>query len=142
MPEEPFDGGWLHPSRLPLGRGWHGRCFAPGHEGAQPSPDELREFCNLGYAMGCPRLPSQRNCDAVRFVVTRDLGSQLGLSFVCEAGHRPVAHGVLEYDSGRGAWLCGHSDPRIQKMAECYVQSYLRRKIPSAAADYVSSAPA
>ena len=28
--------------------------------------------------------------------------------------------------------MSSHSDPRIQKMLECYVQSYLKRRIPSA----------
>ncbi len=46
------DGGWLHPSRLPLGGGWIGHCSAPGYEGAEPTNQELRELCNLGYATG------------------------------------------------------------------------------------------
>jgi hypothetical protein len=83
------DGGWLHPSRLPLGGGWIGHCSAPGHEGAEPTNQELREFCNLGYAAGCPRLPEERAYDAVRFSVAHDRGAQLMLWFVCESRHRP-----------------------------------------------------
>jgi hypothetical protein len=128
------DGAWLHPSRLPLGSGWHGFCSAPGHEGVQPSHQELQEFCNLGYAARCPRLPRERACDAVRFGVASDRGSQLRLWFVCEIGHRPAEHGRLEYDLSCGQWIGCHRDPRIQKMAECYLESYLLRRIQPMAA--------
>ena len=60
MPVQKLDGAWLHPSRLPLGAGWDGHCSAPGHEGARPSDQELQEFCNLGYAAKCSRLPAER----------------------------------------------------------------------------------
>jgi hypothetical protein len=133
------DGGWLHPSRLPLGGGWIGHCSARGHEGTEPTNEELREFCNLGYAAGCPRLPAQRDYDAVRFSMARDRGAQLLLWFVCESGHRPADHGTLEYDFSLGQWISSHSDARIQKMAECYLQSYLLRRIQPAPAGFTSS---
>lgn len=133
------DGGWLHPSRLPLGGGWTGHCCAPGHEGADPTTQELRELCNLGYAAACPRLPKQRAYDAVRFSIARDRGEQLQFWFVCESDYRPASHGMLEYDLSRGEWISSHPDPRIQKMAECYLQAYLPRRIQPAAADFSSS---
>ena len=53
MPTEKLESGsWLHAGRLPLGCGWSGQCMAPGHAGETPSAEELREFCNLGYAEG------------------------------------------------------------------------------------------
>src|SRR4029077_16770353 len=104
------------------------------HEGAQPSDEHLREFCNLGYAETCSRLPRKRPCDAVRFSVARESGSQLFLWFVCEAGHLPGAHGTLEYDVSLARWTCSHDDPRIQKMAECYLESYLLRRVRPAMA--------
>ncbi|MBV9573707.1 MAG: hypothetical protein JOY93_06605 [Acidobacteriales bacterium] len=122
------DGAWLHPSRLPLGAGWRGSCFAPEHEGVEPSPHELQEFCNMGYATSCHRLPRERVYDAVRFSVTRDQADLLTLCFVCEAGHRPVHHGILQYDVISNVWRDSHPDKRIQKMAECYLQSYLPRR--------------
>lgn len=122
------DGGWLHPSRLPLGAGWHGQCGAPGHEGAEPTSDELHRFCNLGYAWGCPHLPKERTADAVRFCVSRDAGTQLLLQFVCEFDHRPASHGTLEYDLSLRRWMGIHADPRIQRMAECYLEAYLSRR--------------
>jgi hypothetical protein len=139
MPVQKLDGLWLHPSRLPLGAGWEGHCSAPGHEGTRPSDQDLQEFCNMGYAAKCSRLPSERECDAVRFSVSRDHGSRLSLWFVCETGHRPTTHGTLEYDVDRKAWISAHSDSRIQKMLECYVQSYLQRKLSPATADSLPS---
>jgi hypothetical protein len=135
MPIQKLDGGWLHPSRLPLGGGWHGTCSAPGHEGTQPSEHELHEFCNLGYAAKCSRMPVEREFDAIRFSVARDQGSRLLLWFVCETGHRPARHGTLQYDIGGNQWVSSHSDPRIQKMAECYVQAYLQRRIRATPAE-------
>jgi len=139
MPVQKLDGAWLHPSRLPLGGGWEGQCSAPGHEGAHPSQEELHEFCNLGYATKCSRLPIEREWDAVRLSVARDQGSRLLLWFVCETDHRPARHGTLEYDVDRREWISLHSDPRIQKMLECYLQSYLQRRIQSVPADSIAS---
>lgn len=134
MPAQKLNGAWLHPSRLPLGGGWDGHCSAPGHEGARPSEGELQEFCNLGYASKCSRLPSLRDCDAVRFSVSRDQGSRLLVWFVCETGHRPANYGTLEYEVERGEWVSSHADPRIQKMLDCYVESYLQRRMQPATA--------
>ncbi len=133
------DGGWLHPSRLPLGGGWTGHCSAPGYEGAEPTNQELRELCNLGYAASCPRLPKERAYDAVRFSIARDCGGHLELWFVCKSGYRPASHGKLEYDLDLNQWVSSHSDLRIQKMAECYLQAYLLRRIQPALAGYSSS---
>jgi len=129
MPTSRFDdGGWIHPARLPLGSGWKGRCCAPGHEGVVPTADELRELCNLGYSADCSRIPKDRPYDAVRFSVVRNCASHLTLGFVCEAAHLPAAHGTLDYDLGLRRWTSPHSDPHIQQMAECYLESYLGRR--------------
>jgi hypothetical protein len=135
------DGGWIHPTKLPLGAGWQGRCSAAGHEGSEPAAEELREFCNLGYAARCSRLPQQRTADAVRFAVTGHHGSRLTVCFVCESAHRPAGHGTLEYDVTKSQWLSSHPDPRIRRMAECYLQSYLLRRIRPAATGFTPSQP-
>jgi hypothetical protein len=119
---------WFHPSRLPLGAGWNGHCGAPGHEGFIPASEEIKENCNLGYAITCPRLPEKRVCDAVRFSVARDSGSHIILWVVFESAHRPTGHGTLEYQVPARRWASPHPNERVQKMAECYVQSYLSRK--------------
>jgi hypothetical protein len=115
-----------HPARLPLGAAWHGTCGAPGAGLVQLGAAEL-ERCNLGYAHACPRLPGQRTADAVRFIVSKQCADKLHVQYVLEAKHLPIAHGVLEYDRGAGAWSVSHSDPRLQKLAECFLQSYLER---------------
>jgi len=140
MPVQKLDGTWFHPSRLPLGGGWDGYCSAPGFEGAKPSHEELHQGCNLGYAAKCPRLPRERDCDAIRFSVARDHDSRLILWFICELEHRPAKHGTVEYEVHRGEWVSSHPDPRIQKMLECYVQSYLQRRTQPAVADSTPSA--
>ena len=136
------NGSWPHPGRLPLGAGWSGYCTAPRHEGEIPSQDVLEAFCNLGYASGCSWRPPGRVWDAVRFAVSappdsawrnkaRDAAAPprtLLLHYVCERNHRPVEHGDLEFELSRAAWLRQHADPRIQKMAECFLESYLKKK--------------
>ena len=79
------------------------------------------------------------DCDAVRFAIARDHGSRLLLAVVRETGHRPAAHGILEYDVESALWISSHSDLRIQKMLACYLQSYLQHRIRSADADSISS---
>jgi hypothetical protein len=138
------NGNWPHPARLPLGGGWIGYCTAPGHEGEMPPQDILHAFCNLGYASGCTWTPQQRTWDAIRFSVSAPADSKkegsrlisatdtpsrhLRLLYVCERDHRPVEHGELEYDLAQAAWIRQHQDARIQRMAECFLQSYLKKK--------------
>jgi hypothetical protein len=142
MPIEKLEGGaFLHPARLPLGGGWTGHCAAPGHEGEIPAYDVIHDSCNLGYASKCSWLPAQRSWDAVRFAVTAEPNSAsvsangesapnrpIRLRYVCERDHRPMAHGMLEFDLSGGGWTIRHSDERVQKMAECFLESYLNKR--------------
>jgi len=134
-------GSWPHPARLPLGCGWSGNCTAPGHEGETPAHDILQAFCNLGYASSCSWAPSQRVWDAVRFAVAapadpkRNTLSATGapaltlrLLYVCERDHLPVEHGELEFDLAGATWLRQHRDARVQRMAECFLDTYLKKK--------------
>jgi hypothetical protein len=116
-----------HPARLPLGAAWRGSCSASGHEHANLSHQEL-EGCNLGYAKLCSRLPKERNCDAVRFVVTNDSRERISLQFVFEAEYRPAGNGFLEYHAVLKNWSSSHSDQRIQRLADCFMQEYLERR--------------
>ena len=133
------DGGWIHPSRLPLGGGWRGTCSAPGHEGVTPSDTELRNDCNMGYATACHRLPQNRDCDSVRFSVARESGDRVTFCFVREAAHRPAGHGSLEYDLRANQWMTAHDDERVRRLAESYLQSYLLRKIQPALSESPNS---
>lgn len=121
------DGSWPHPSRLPLGAGWTGNCLASGQE--LPASDaHLREFCNLGNAARCPHLPRDRDWDAVRFSVANANASQLTLWYACERDHAPIEHGKLTFDLLSEAWLNTHPDPRMLRLASCYLQAYRARQ--------------
>jgi hypothetical protein len=102
--------------------------MAPGFERQAPSDDQVREACNLGYATTCPRRPQASPWDSIRFGVTRECNQRLELRYVCEKDHLPAAQGMLEYDAAVGRWVTVHSEVRIQRMAECYIESYLGRK--------------
>jgi hypothetical protein len=125
------DGSWPHPSRLPLGAGWTGECCATGTP-KQPDDSAIRDFCNLGYATGCKHLPAARDWDAVRFIVASTGSNQIALSFVCELGHAPAAHGRLTFDLVHDRWLAVHADARVQRLAESYLRAYrVRQASPS-----------
>jgi hypothetical protein len=142
MPVQKLQGGnWPHPARLPLGCGWSGHCTAPGHDGEIPPQHILEALCNLGYAGSCTWAPSPRDWDAVRFAVAAPVDASpekfqsgtlparvLRLSYVCERDHRPVAKGELVFDLATSTWLSRHYDSRVQKMAECFLDTYLKRK--------------
>jgi hypothetical protein len=150
MPMEKLeDGTWQHAARLPLGCGWSGHCTVPGHEDERLQTEELRG-CNMGYADLCQRRPQERAWDAVRFAVratalraepagSEALGGRIELQYVCERKHRPAEHGALEFDSVGLKWLRVHGDPRVQKMAECFLQAHLdRRKTTAGGASAVA----
>jgi len=145
MPAEKLENGlWPHPARLPLGCGWTGRCTAPGYDGETPSVEELHE-CNLGYAESCRRLPKDRAWDSVRFFVIGgdratngehahkingdcdDQKSSIQFRYVCERRHLPVEHGIVEFEMKSKRWTRCHADARVQRMAQCYLESYLER---------------
>jgi hypothetical protein len=130
--EKLADAVWLHPARLPLGCGWSGQCTAPDHEGDVPSQEELREFCNLGYAEACGRLPRERPWDSVRFGARivgekNHGGARIELRYVCERAHRPAEHGTLAFDAAHARCEQPHPDSRVQRLAECFLESYLER---------------
>ena len=128
------DGSWLHPSRLPLGAGWTGSRYATGQH-LSASETHIREFCNLGYATACPHLPASRDWDAVRFSVakTNAHANQFTLCYTCELAHAPIAHGKLTFDLASGECQNPHKDPRVHRLAACYVESYRARNMGSLA---------
>ncbi len=129
------NGAWQHASRLPLGCGWSGQCTAPEHVGEVPTVEELQEFCNLGYAQGCRRLPRERTWDSVRFAARSTgnggedgLARRIQVRYICEREHRPAEHGFLEFDMTESRWAKRHSDDRVQRLAECFLISYVAGK--------------
>lgn len=127
------NGAWPHPARLPLGRGWTGHCTAPGHDGEIPDSATIEQFCNMGYSAGCAKLPSDRTWDAVRFspigvrAAHSMRPSKICLRYVCERSHLPVENGILEFDMGTARCTQPHPDARVQKMAECFLASYIEQ---------------
>lgn len=128
MPEQRMESTWPFPQRLPLAAGWSGMCTAPGHDGAYPSDDELKSGCNLGYAKNCARLPAARHADAIRFALGEDCNGVLHVRFASELAYLPASHGELLYDKASATWLSRHEDLRVQRMAECYLQTQLERR--------------
>jgi hypothetical protein len=128
MPQERFDSDWPFPQRLPLGAGWAGTCTAPGHDGVRPSDEELKSGCNLGYAKSCSRLPAERHADAIRFALGVERDGIVRVSFACERASLPAGHGELLYDKINGSWLQPHDDARLQRMAECYLDTQTERR--------------
>jgi len=131
--EKAHDIAFPHPARLPLGAAWRGTCAAPGHEGETLGGQEL-ERCNLGYAMSCSRLPAERACDAVRFGVVRESATNVLVQIVFEERHRPAGGELAGYDLTLRAWSSQHSDIRVRRQAECFMQAYLERKARTAGA--------
>jgi len=107
---------------LPLGDSWTGVCRAGGGEPFQPGDASLKQWCNLGYARGeCPRFPAgDGGGDAVRFTITGCEGGAVGIYYVVERDHHPLAHGAGYPD-----------DPILRRQAEAYVESYRRRSANS-----------
>ena len=131
-----YDIAWPHPARLPLGAGWTGSCCA-----SDPNPDAsatvlvdpnyVRDFCNLGYALACPRLPAARDWDAIRFSVAGSSAEQITFLFVCEKDHAPIAHGTMTYDLAGEAWRDPHPDSRVRRLAASYLHAYrVRQRSP------------
>ncbi len=121
-----------HPHRLPLGAAWRGSCGAPG-QGAVlpnvlPNEDELKNGCNLGYARGCRRLPAERRADAVRFAIVRERTGEIEVCYVYERDYLPGENGSLQFKLADGTWIAPGSEPQLARMAQCFLQSYLRRR--------------
>jgi hypothetical protein len=114
---------------LPLGDVWMGVCRAAPDLPWQPDPAISGTLCNLGYARGqCDRFPAGNGPDAVRFTITADRGSSLGLYYVLERDHHPFAHGPLEYSPAAAAFSPPLSDASLDIQARAYITSYLRRR--------------
>ena len=124
---------WPHPFRLPLGGGWEGHCTAPEHFGDRPSQQHIKESCNLGYASRCEWRPPDYAWDSVRFSVKQECENRISILYACEKAHRPLSHGTLEFDFIQQHWSKAHEDQRLQKLADCFVESYLRKRAEPAA---------
>ncbi len=48
--------------------------------------------------------------------------------YICERGHLPVECGILEFDVAEQRWERAHCDSRVQRMAECFVESHMAKR--------------
>ena len=115
---------------LPLGDAWSGVCRAAPGPPRQTEEAQLLPLCSFGYARGrCDCFPqNDTGPDAVRFTISSDDGSSLGLYYVMESDHHPFAHGPLEYSLTNSRFLQPPVDDIFARQAEAYVLSYLRRR--------------
>jgi hypothetical protein len=83
----------------------------------------------LGYARRtCPQFPAGDGPDAVRFTISSHSEDTVLIYYVVERDHHPFAHGPLAYSSVTGEWNPRVDDATLQRQAQAYVESYLRRK--------------
>lgn len=118
---------WQFRQRLPLGDGFSGYCSVRG-EGQLVSAEELKEHCNLGHARHCPSLPAERAADSVRFSLAWESSDCVALHYACERDHLPGDCGTLEYSRTHRCWSKPHANSCVQRMAECYLESWMTRK--------------
>jgi len=102
-------------------------CRTNGEEFA-PDDATLRDFCNLGHAGTCSRLPAERLADSVRFTVAKDEDNEILLDYVYDRAHAPAGHGRLKYDCASRRWKTTLADDCVQRQAECYLAIYLERR--------------
>ena len=92
-----------------------------------PTDQELGQCCNLGYAGDCPHLPQERAADAVHFCIGGDRDGIVQVCWVRVKDHAHGDHGTLEFARSVG-WREQHSDRVLQRMAECYVETYFAKR--------------
>ncbi len=118
---------WPFRRRLPLGDGFQGQCTAPGHEGTVPDDPAVADCCNLGHAK-CPRLPEEREADAVHFSIASDSEGVVCLHWVLVKQHAAASFGRLYFERASQVWSNPHPSVNVQRMAQCYLESYLTRR--------------
>jgi hypothetical protein len=133
IPTVRLDGAWKFPDRLPLPPGFSGVCGAPEQMLVRPSDDDLRDHCNLGHA-ACSRLPEQRHADSIRFSARGAENHKISVQYVYEKDCRPAGGGILEYDERERRWSTDIPDEKLQRQAECFLESWRSRHRPMAAA--------
>jgi hypothetical protein len=118
---------------LPLGAWWKGVCVAvpgaPQAEAGAAGGSWCDTNCNLGYARGeCARFPAGEGPDAVRFTISSHENTAIRIYYVMERDHHPFAHGRLEYSPAAAGFVTPPETATLERQAQAYVESYLRRK--------------
>lgn len=97
----------------------------------EPDSDELRRFCNLGYARGaCVRFPrSTGAADAVRFSIAGDRNSVIDIVYILEKDYGPVRHATLVWNLAESGFSTALESPAVEAQARRFVESYLKRRV-------------
>lgn len=105
-------------------------CRAIPTQARPPEESVLRRVCHLGYGRGkCLRFPADDpGPDAIRFTISRHEADSLHLYYVLERDHHPFAHGPLEYSIATRRLVQAPANEILERQAEAYAESYLRRK--------------
>ncbi|SRR5581483_2529284 len=127
-PAEPMAGSGARHAMLPLGDIYCGECRADAVHPFLPDHHVLLSCCNLGYAHECRQFPANGGADAARFRIARHSDASLRIDYVLEKNHHPLEHGALEYDVLADRFINGHTNAFVQRQAEAYLKSYLRRR--------------
>ena len=121
------DVGFLVAPRLPLGDFYVGECHTTP-ERQVPSDEVVTKLCNNGYGRGvCDRFPHDAATDAIRFHLAGSEPGILRVQFTLEKGCWPAGDGFLDYSKAAGRFLELHPDPIVQRQAEVFLDSVLRR---------------
>ena len=56
------------------------------------------------------------------------IAGRIQVRYVCERDHLPVEYGALMFDAVGACWELRHSDDRVQRMAECFLASYVEKR--------------
>jgi hypothetical protein len=114
---------------MPLGDTWSGTCHADAASPFTPDENALSHLCNMGYARGtCAHFPENQTCDALRFLIVSDRDQMIQVAYSMERDHYPKAHGTLAYSRVQSMFTSVAADPWLEKQAQAYVMSYLRRR--------------
>ena len=81
------------------------------------------------------RFPDGDGPDAVRFAMWRDDGASIWVRFAIERDHHPFCARPLEYARDAAGFHAPPASGLLERQARAYIESYLRRKGESAAAE-------
>jgi hypothetical protein len=122
-------GAFVIPPRLPLGEFYEGECRASS-EPHLPSGQLVTKFCNNGYGRGaCDRFPADSAADAVRFHIATAEPGAVRVQFVLEKACWPTSDGFLDYAKSSSQFLTVHPNAIVQRQAEAFLDSFLRRSL-------------
>ncbi len=130
-PTEPFTATgkkWVGKPELPLGDGYTGKCLAVQGEEVVPPDEFIKEYCNYGYALRCPRFPEDAPFHGFKYALIRDKGKTLTVYYILERERHSLDHGSIDYDVESGALVGIHDNDIVNQQVLAYAKAYLAKK--------------